>query len=58
VEAKKHYTHDVLAGAAVGILANHDFWRRATSTSSMRLAPTALVTPAGVAPGLRFDLLR
>ena len=26
--SQQHYVHDVLAGAALGILANHDFWLR------------------------------
>jgi membrane-associated phospholipid phosphatase len=58
VEANKHYTRDVLAGAAVGILANHDFWRRNTSTSAMRVAPTAMLTATGLVPGVQFELVR
>jgi hypothetical protein len=56
VDAKKHYTHDVLAGAAIGILANHDFWRRDTRTSSARLAAAVLKSGHDRMPGLRLDL--
>jgi hypothetical protein len=56
VDAKKHYTHDVLAGAAIGILANHDFWRRDTPTSSARLAAAVLKSGHDRMPGLRLDL--
>lgn len=58
VEADKHYTHDVLAGAAIGILANHDFWRRETRVGSLRVGGGSVAVAGMVAPGLRFDLIR
>lgn len=57
VEAKKHYTHDVLAGAAIGVLANHDFWRRRTAAGSLSVAPAAVVSGGALVPGLQFELL-
>jgi hypothetical protein len=58
VEARKHYTHDVLAGAAVGIVANHDFWRHHTSNSDMRVTATAMAGTTRLVPGLQFELVR
>lgn len=56
VEARRHYTRDVLAGAAIGILANHDFWRRKTSAGDASLAPTLLYSDHRAVPGLQFEL--
>jgi hypothetical protein len=56
VESKRHYTHDVLAGAAIGVLANHDFWRRQTRVGSLMLTPDLLVSGRSIAPGLRIEL--
>lgn len=58
VEARRHYTHDVLAGAAIGILANHDFWRARTRFGNVALAPASLESAGALAPGLRLELLR
>jgi len=57
VEADKHYTHDVLAGAAIGILANHDFWRRDMRVGQLRLGAGAIASNGRVAPGLQFELV-
>jgi hypothetical protein len=57
VEADKHYTHDVLAGAAIGILANHDFWRRESRMGSLRVGAGGVAVADMVSPGLRFDLV-
>jgi membrane-associated phospholipid phosphatase len=57
VEADKHYTHDVLAGAAIGILANHDFWRRDTRVGQLRFGAGAVASNGLVAPGLQFELI-
>jgi hypothetical protein len=58
VEARRHHTHDVLAGAAIGILANHDFWQGRTRFASVTLAPASLESAGALAPGLRLELLR
>jgi hypothetical protein len=57
VEADKHYTHDVLAGAAIGILANHDFWRRNTRVGQLRVGAGPVASNGFVAPGLQFELI-
>lgn len=57
VESKRHYTHDVLVGAAIGVLANHDFWRRRTPAGELAIAPSVLVGQREVATGLRFELV-
>jgi hypothetical protein len=56
VEVKRHYTRDVLAGAAIGVLANHDFWRRHRRAGSLVFAPGLLVSERAVTPGLRVEL--
>jgi membrane-associated phospholipid phosphatase len=56
VEARKHYTHDVIAGAAVGILANHDFWRRRDRSGELHVAPMTMDWNGRWAPGLQFEL--
>ncbi len=56
VEAHRHYTRDVLAGAAIGILANHDFWRRKTSAGYASLAPALFDAGHDAIPGVRFEL--
>jgi len=56
VEARRHYTHDVLAGAAIGVLADHDFWRWRTSTTTLAAMPTLLSSGSHTAPGLLFEL--
>ena len=57
VEARNHYAHDVVAGAALGILANHDFWVR-HAEGRFRLSATALESGRRLAPGLRLDWVR
>lgn len=56
VEVKRHYTRDVLAGAAIGVLANHDFWRRQWRHGSFVLAPDLFASERAVTPGLRIEL--
>jgi len=56
VESKRHYTRDVLAGAAIGILANHDFWRRKTRLGIASLAPDLIESGREILPGVRFEL--
>jgi hypothetical protein len=55
VEAKKHYTHDVLAGAALGILANHDFWLRRDASGEARLFVATLQSGGARVPGIRLE---
>jgi hypothetical protein len=57
IESRRHYTHDVLAGAAIGILSNHDFWRRDMRAGRLALAPSMLAGERGAVPGLRFELV-
>jgi hypothetical protein len=57
IESKRHYTHDVLAGAAIGVLANHDFWRRETRLGQLVLAPSVFAGGGSAAAGLRFELV-
>jgi membrane-associated phospholipid phosphatase len=56
VESNRHYTRDVLAGAAIGILANHDFWQRKTSVGYASLGPAVLHSGHRHAAGLEFEL--
>jgi hypothetical protein len=56
VQAKKHYTHDVIAGAVVGVLANHDFWHWKGPTSELSVAPLTMDWNGKLAPGLQFEL--
>jgi hypothetical protein len=58
VEAKKHYAHDVLAGAALGVLANHDFWLRRDEAGAVRLSTTTLESGRALAPGLAITWFR
>lgn len=57
VEANKHYTHDVVTGAAIGILANHDFWRGNTRMGQLSLGAGPVESMGRVAPGLQFQLI-
>lgn len=57
VEADKHYAHDVVAGAAIGILANHDFWRGTTPMGQLRLGAGPVESMGRIAPGLQFELI-
>jgi hypothetical protein len=56
VEAQAHHTHDVLAGAAIGILANHDFGEVTTRFGRLSLESADLSTPTAVVPALRLEL--
>jgi membrane-associated phospholipid phosphatase len=58
VEAKKHYVHDVVTGAALGVLANHDFWLRQDSRGEVRLSTAAFESGRAVAPGLALTWTR
>jgi hypothetical protein len=58
VYAKKHYTHDVVAGAVLGVLANHDFWLPRTEGGSLRLSAATFQSGRALAPGLRLDWTR
>lgn len=55
VYAKKHYAHDVIAGAALGILANHDFWLRHDAAGDLRLSTAVFESGRTLAPGIRLD---
>jgi membrane-associated phospholipid phosphatase len=56
VEANRHYTRDVLAGAAIGMLANHDFWSRRTRAGYASLAPALLDSGSAAIPGFQFQM--
>lgn len=58
VKANKHYVHDVLAGATLGVLANHDFWLRQDSGGQVRLSAAAFESGRALAPGLRVEWVR
>jgi hypothetical protein len=58
VYTDNHYTHDVLAGAAIGILSNHDFWESSTSAGQLRVSTATLYSGRSVAPALKFELRR
>jgi hypothetical protein len=58
VESKNHFTHDVLAGAALGVLANHDFWVRRGAAGEVRLSAAALDSGRTLVPGLRLEWTR
>ncbi|MBS0387081.1 MAG: phosphatase PAP2 family protein [Proteobacteria bacterium] len=42
VAAREHYTHDVLAGALIGILSNHDLREMRTRHGLLSVAPVAV----------------
>jgi hypothetical protein len=58
VETRRHYTHDVLFGAAIGVLANHDFWRHEGPGHALRLTAGPVWAGNDLAPGLLFELRR
>jgi hypothetical protein len=58
VETNRHHTHDVLFGAAIGILANHDFWRHEGPGHDLRVMAGPVWSGRDLAPGLRFELRR
>jgi PAP2 superfamily len=57
VEARRHYTQDVLAGALIGMLANHDWQEWQTPAGKVRLASAPVLTGRQAAPGLQLTLL-
>ena len=57
VEARRHYTHDVLAGALIGMLANHDLSDWQTSAGRLSLASAPLSAGRSAAPGLMLTLV-
>lgn len=56
VEAQAHHTHDVLVGAGIGILANHDFGEVKTRFGRLSLEPSDIATPVTFVPGMRLEL--
>ena len=57
VEARKHYTHDVIAGAVIGILANHDWWEWNTRSGRVSLVPAPVFSDGRVAQGIRLEFV-
>ncbi len=58
VETHRHYTRDVLFGAAIGIFANHDFWRHEGSGRNLRVMAGPVWSGNQLAPGLVLELRR
>src|SRR5262249_36325565 len=56
VEAQAHHTHDVLAGAVIGVLANHDFGEVKTRFGQLSFEPADFETTTTAVPGLRLEL--
>ncbi len=56
VRSHEHYTHDVLAGALIGILANHDLREVHTRHGTLNFGPTAAAMDGSPAMGLQFSL--
>lgn len=57
VRSREHYTHDVLAGALIGILSNHDFRELHTRHGTLNVGPAAFPADDGrPAVGLQFSL--
>ena len=56
VDAREHYAHDVLAGAAIGILVNHDFRELHTRYGALSFAPATLPSGEHSVMGLQFNL--
>jgi membrane-associated phospholipid phosphatase len=55
VEADKHYVHDVIAGALLGVLSNHDFWQYSGARGNARLSPGVLDSGRAPLPALRLE---
>lgn len=55
VRSREHYTHDVLAGALIGILANHDLRRVHTQHGIFSVEPAVTPTEGRPALGLQFS---
>jgi hypothetical protein len=56
VESREHYTRDVLAGAAIGILVNHDFREFHTRYGLLSFQSVPVVTQGRSLPGLQLKL--
>jgi hypothetical protein len=56
VESNEHYTRDVLAGAAIGILVNHDFAEVRTRYGMFSLTPSSASIGNRPVAGLQFNL--
>jgi phosphatidylglycerol lysyltransferase len=56
VEARRHYTHDVIAGALIGVLANHDLHEWRTGAGQLSLLPAPLMDARSIAPGIELTL--
>ena len=55
VRSREHYTHDVLAGALIGILANHDLRQVHTQHGTFSVEPAVTPTDGRPALGLQFS---
>lgn len=58
VESHQHYARDVLAGAAIGILVNHDLGELHTRYGALGLAPSSVTVNGKLVTGLQFNLKR
>jgi PAP2 superfamily len=56
VESREHYTHDVLAGAAIGILVNHDFREIHTRYGLLSFQSAPLVVQGVSVAGVQLTL--
>jgi phosphatidylglycerol lysyltransferase len=56
VEARRHYTHDVIAGALIGVLANHDLHEWHTRAGQLSLVPASIMSAGDIAPGIQLAL--
>jgi membrane-associated phospholipid phosphatase len=56
VRSREHHTHDVLAGALIGILANHDLREVRTRHGILNFGPTTAAMDGSPAMGLQFSL--
>ncbi len=56
VESREHYTHDVLAGAAIGILVNHDFREIHTRYGVLSMQAAPMYAQGRSVPALQFRL--
>lgn len=57
VRSREHYTHDVVAGALIGILSNHDLREVHTRHGTLNFGPAAYPADDGrPAVGLQFSL--
>lgn len=56
VESREHYTRDVVAGAAIGILANHDLRELHTRYGALSFSPAAASSEGRPVMGLQLKL--